>query len=87
MPVNRLFEVVGDTSGEYAKTLQFLSVAQLFFELFALRNVAADMGSANNASALIAYRRNSERDLDQLTIFSASHRLEVVYLFPTSDAL
>jgi len=55
------------------------------------RDIAGDLGGAEDLAGRVANRRNSQRDLDELPILAAANRLEMVDTLtgaqPAQDAL
>src|SRR5580658_6092511 len=69
---------MGDAIGELADGVQFLALQQLTFQLLSVGNIASYLRGSDNLPARVADRRDSQRDMDELTIFFLSHGLDVV---------
>ena len=69
---------MGDRRRHAAGCRNLLCLQQGLFNPFPRGYIAQNLGRANNPTALVFYRRNGERNIEQLTTLGATHGLKML---------
>src|SRR5437762_7746538 len=67
------------STGENTQTLQLLRLPELLFKLFLLCDIAGYIRGADHLTLLVANRRNRQRNVNLLSVFSDAHRFKMLY--------